>query len=359
MTAPGQGSRPKIVLLGMMTKMPVAGVVWQNLHYLLGFERLGYETYYVETHGRTPSMLMSRPEDDSSALAAEFIAAIMRRFGLADRWAFHALHDDGRCFGMSEIQLERLYQGGGAADQPSRRHPAAAGARRDRPPRIPRDRPGPAAARAAPRAGGDARLPRAALRLLHLRGELRQPRLRPAAAGPLSASCRLASRSWSTSGRTVRRSPLTSSPRSGTGARSGATSPSRASATAGASTTSSSSSSTCRGAADRRSSSPCSSCEPADCELLARARAGGSATVSRSRADIDRYRDYIGASRGEFTVAKDQNVRLRTGWFSDRSATYLAAGRPVVTQDTGFGSVLPTGEGLFGFDSPPDERPRR
>ena len=34
----------------MMTKMPVAGVVWQNLHYLLGFERLGYEAYYVETH---------------------------------------------------------------------------------------------------------------------------------------------------------------------------------------------------------------------------------------------------------------------------------------------------------------------
>ena len=44
----------------MMTKMPVAGVVWQNLHYLLGFERLGCEAYYVETHARTPSMLMTR-----------------------------------------------------------------------------------------------------------------------------------------------------------------------------------------------------------------------------------------------------------------------------------------------------------
>src|SRR5206468_5443485 len=59
------------------------------------------------------------------------------------------------------------------------------------------------------------------------------------------------------------------------------------------------------------------------------------------------YRDYIAGSRGEFTVAKDQNVRLRSGWFSDRSATYLAAGRPVVTQDTGFGCALPTGAGLF------------
>ncbi len=44
-------------------------------------------------------------------------------------------------------------------------------------------------------------------------------------------------------------------------------------------------------------------------------------------------------------------MRLRSGWFSDRSATYLAAGRPVITQDTGFGNVLPTGEGLFAFST--------
>ena len=65
--------------------------------------------------------------------------------------------------------------------------------------------------------------------------------------------------------------------------------------------------------------------------------------------DVVPYREYIRQSRGEFTVAKDQNVRLRSGWFSDRSATYLAAGRPVITQDTGFSTILPTGRGLFGF----------
>ncbi|HEY2989181.1 MAG TPA: hypothetical protein VGL11_15725 [Candidatus Binatia bacterium] len=63
------------------------------------------------------------------------------------------------------------------------------------------------------------------------------------------------------------------------------------------------------------------------------------------------YRDYVRAGRGEFTVAKDLNVRLQSGWFSERSACYLAAGRPVITQDTGFGSVLPTGEGLFAFNT--------
>jgi hypothetical protein len=70
--------------------------------------------------------------------------------------------------------------------------------------------------------------------------------------------------------------------------------------------------------------------------------------------DILPYREYILGSRGEFTVAKDQNVRLHSGWFSDRSACYLAAGRPVVTQDTGFSKNLPTGKGLFAFTTMED-----
>jgi glycosyltransferase involved in cell wall biosynthesis len=66
-------------------------------------------------------------------------------------------------------------------------------------------------------------------------------------------------------------------------------------------------------------------------------------------AGLDSYRTFIQLSRGEFSVAKDQNVRLRSGWFSERSATYLAAGRPVILQDTGFGAYLPVGEGLLSF----------
>jgi hypothetical protein len=63
--------------------------------------------------------------------------------------------------------------------------------------------------------------------------------------------------------------------------------------------------------------------------------------------DPSGYRDFIRRSKGEFTVAKDLNVRLASGWFSDRGACYLAAGRPVVTQDTAFGRLLPTGKGLY------------
>jgi hypothetical protein len=65
--------------------------------------------------------------------------------------------------------------------------------------------------------------------------------------------------------------------------------------------------------------------------------------------DIDAYRDYIRASMGEFSVAKEQYALLRSGWFSDRTACYLAAGRPAIVQDTGFDCALPTGEGLFAF----------
>ena len=61
------------------------------------------------------------------------------------------------------------------------------------------------------------------------------------------------------------------------------------------------------------------------------------------------YRDYIQRSKGEFTVAKDQYVRLNTGWFSDRSACYLAAGRPVITQDTGFPLPADNQRGLLTF----------
>lgn len=87
---------------------------------------------------------------------------------------------------------------------------------------------------------------------------------------------------------------------------------------------------------------------------LARLRAAGF-VVRPARplsADPEAYRDYIRGSGAEFTAAKDQNVRLRSGWFSDRTATYLAAGRPAVVQDTGFDAALPTGAGLLSFRTP-------
>jgi GT2 family glycosyltransferase len=341
-------SRPKVVLLGMMTKMPVAGVVWQNLHYLLGFERLGCEAYYVETHARTPSMLMSDPEDDSSALAAEFIAAIMRRFGLADRWAFRALHDDGSCYGMSEHQLERLY---GSADLLINLH------------------------------GGTQPLPELAAsgRLVYLETDPVQLQLELRHGvqetldflEPHSAFFTFAE-NWGQAdcGLPVQdryrfqptRQPVVID-----------LWPDRSAQPADVFTTIGNWRQDWRDVTfegqrytwskhyeflkyldlPQRTGAgfelALSSCEDSEREMLRERgwRVRDGLEVSRG---IDRYRDYVGASRGEFTVAKDQNVRLRTGWFSDRTATYLASGRPAVTQDTGFGVALPTGEGLFSFD---------
>jgi hypothetical protein len=61
------------------------------------------------------------------------------------------------------------------------------------------------------------------------------------------------------------------------------------------------------------------------------------------------YCELIANSRGELSVAKNVYVALHTGWFSCRSACYLAAGKPVVVQDTGFSSILPTGAGIMPF----------
>jgi GT2 family glycosyltransferase len=347
-TVAGAG-RPKVVVLGMMTKMPVAGVVWQNLHYLLGLERLGCEAYYVETHARTPSMLMSDEDDDSSALAAEFIAAVMRRFGLADRWAFHALHDDGRCFGMSEQQLGRLY---GSAELLINLH------------------------------GGTQPLPELSAngRLIYLETDPVQLQLELHHGvqetvdflEPHSAFFTFAE-NWGQPDcglpRQERfefiptRQPVVLD-----------LWPDRSPQPADVFTTIGNWRQAWRDvtfggerytwskhheflkylALPERSGQAfelaLSSCPPEERQMLSERgwRLRNGLEVSRG---IDRYRDYIGASRGEFTVAKDQNVRLRTGWFSDRSATYLASGRPVLTQDTGFGSALPSGEGLLAFDS--------
>lgn len=66
---------------------------------------------------------------------------------------------------------------------------------------------------------------------------------------------------------------------------------------------------------------------------------------------LDAYRNYLGGSRGEWSIAKNAYVASRSGWFSTRSAAYLALGKPVVVQDTGFKNYYPTGEGLFAFNT--------
>lgn len=91
--------------------------------------------------------------------------------------------------------------------------------------------------------------------------------------------------------------------------------------------------------------------EPPDAAVRAKVAYAGWSLVDPGpiSAGMDAYRDFIANSRGELTVAKDIYVRPNSGWFSDRSVCYLAAGRPVVTMRTGFGKFYPVGRGLFEF----------
>ncbi len=342
-------SRPRIALLGMMTKIPVAGVIWQTVHYLVGLERLGYEAYYVEAHARTPSMLMERADDDSSARAAAFIAGALDRFGFGDRWAYHALHHDGRCYGLSESELREVYR---SAALIVNLH----GGTEPRPEHIATDRlvyleTDPVEVEIQLAAGRketvDYLRPHCAFFtfgenygrpdcLLPVSTEFtfrptRQPVVldfwrglgdTPGESYTTIGSWRQRWRDIQFSGKTYTWSkhheflkfldlPSLSGPRFEL-------------ALAG-----------CEG----------------DDRLVLEQHGWHVRDALPLSQEIDVYRHYICDSRGEFTVAKDQNVRLKTGWFSDRSATYLAAGRPVITQDTGFGKVLPTGEGLFAFST--------
>ena len=256
---------------------------------------------------------------------------------------------------MSEAELRAPLLLRRADRQPPRRHRAAAGALRDRAARLPRDRPGPASGRAARGASVHARLPRAARRFLHLRRELRPARVRPAGVRPLHVPSHAPAGRHRLLARRRRRLGR-STPRSATGGSRGATSPSTASGTAGARTRSSA------------SSWPCPRSRGATSSLRCRAIRRRTASCSRAVAGVcgrpstSRPTSTPTATTSAARAASSPSPRTRTSdcaraGSATARATYLAAGRPVVTQDTGFGRVLPTGEALFPFTI--DRRRRR
>jgi glycosyltransferase involved in cell wall biosynthesis len=338
--------RRRIVLLGMMAKMPVPGVMWQTVHYLVGLEQLGFEPYYVEAHGRTPAMFMRRPGDDAGKRAAAYIERTLRRFDLGERWAYHALHDAGApVYGIGERALRELY---GEAELIINLHGGT-------PPR--------------PEHYASNRLVYLQTDPVQLQVELAEGKqstidylaphcafftfaenLGTAGCGlPVSERfhfhptrqpvvCDLWDRLdapardvWTTVGnwhQPWRRVTIEGRDYAWSKDREWTTFldlPQRT---------------------GKRFELALSSYRPEHKAQL-EARGWSVRDALAFGFDGEDYRRYVAGSRAEFTVAKEQNVALRSGWFSDRSATYLAAGRPVVTQDTAFGAVLPTGAGLF------------
>lgn len=338
----------KIVLLGFLSHFPVAGVAWQTLHYLVGLRRLGYDVYYVEAHGCTPSKLMQSDSDDGPVRAAEYIEGVLKRYDLGDKWAYHALYED-RYFGMSELQLKELYRSAALIINLHGSH-----------------------------------LPTADLtatnRLIYLETDPVDVQIdvfhqKKEVLDYLSPHC-----AFFTFGENLGAADclLPTSDRfrfkptrqpvimdfwkdHGQGAAEAFTTignwrqPWRQATFRGQTYTWSKHSEFLKFIElPRRTPQPfelaLASYEPADQRQLESKGWRVRPSLSFSQ-DLDAYRQYIGTSRGEYTVAKDQNIRLRSGWFSDRAVTYLAAGRPVITQETAFSNILPAGEGLFAFST--------
>jgi hypothetical protein len=94
--------------------------------------------------------------------------------------------------------------------------------------------------------------------------------------------------------------------------------------------------------------------DPAGDRALLRRQGWRVAEPTRVCGSPDQYGRYIERSRAEFMCAKPIHVVMKTGWFSDRSLAYLASGRPVLAQETGFVERLPTGRGLVAFRDMPE-----
>ena len=355
--------RPAIVLLGMLTTMPVAGVAWQTLHYLAGFERLGYDAYYVEMHARTPTMLMATPGDDPTALAGAYLSRVLGRFGFADRWAYVPGPGIDDAIGMAAAELRRLLREAAlVVNLHGGTEPTEELAASGRLVYLDTD---PCQLQVELEAGlqatRDFLAPHVAFFTFAERYGLPGCEL-PVTAGYEFRPTRqpVVLDFWSGDS-AVTSSAVTSSEVTSTAATSGAFTTIgnwqqswRDVELAGQNYTWSKHLEFAKvlGLPGRV---PAGEFELALSSLPPEGRAlllGNGWQVSDALAmsrELDSYRAFIQGSRAEFTVAKDQNVRLRSGWFSDRSASYLAAGRPVITQDTGFDVALPLGNGLHAF----------
>lgn len=340
-------AKGKVIVFGILFWYPLAGVTYQFLHYLVGLRRLGYEVYYIEDSAR---WVYNLELDDFSQDPAQNVAAmapVLEAHGFGGRWAFRAAYPGGQSYGMSEDQIRRLYREADAflnvtGSQEIREEHLAC-------PRRIYVETDPFSEQIHIAQGDEETITWLSAHDTHF--SFGENLGAPDCTVPVGRFQWLPTRQpvvvdWWQDPQAIARPAFTTI----------ATwhNPGKEIVYEGEAY---------YWTKDR---------EFLKLLDLGRLRPGAfelalgreekvwsllgdhgwavvdSLSVSRT---TDAYRHYIQTSRGEFTVAKDQFVRPRTGWFSDRSASYLAAGRPVITQETGFSKFLPTGRGLFGFSN--------
>ncbi|MBE2180721.1 MAG: hypothetical protein IAE97_09645 [Chthoniobacterales bacterium] len=342
-------SRKKIIVLGFMGGCPIAGVIWQHIHYIVGLQRLGHDVYYVEDGLRYPYDPQAFTITEDFSYAAGVLDRLAREHGFEGRWCFCARYgDEPRTAGLSLEKLRDLYRTCDAALNVCGSHdmnddllaisrliyvesdPGVEQIKIDQGDEGVRDYlSSHAVLFTFGEAVGTDRFP------VPLHGLEWLPTRQPvvtdlwrASEAPPTGAVYTSICNWSTSGRkdiewrgsnylwskSLEFLKFVEAPR-----RCGET---------------------FELATDIKEETESALFEKNGWRLEC---------PHELSIDWNRYRGYIRDSRGEFTVAKDQYTRLHTGWFSDRSACYLAAGRPVITQETGFSEFYGRGEGLLPF----------
>jgi hypothetical protein len=339
--------REPLLVLHIVGQYPMAGVAWQAVHYLLGFQALGWDVYYVEDSGAPPYDPTAGGVTGECGYAVRYVADVMGRVGLGDRWVYLDMMRN-ETHGLPRVRLEQLYRDAAGIVNLC----------------------GATAPRAEHRQGA---------RLIYVETDPVYEQLRIANGEQSSLGFLESHDVLFTYGENIgnpdcpvppgpfvwkkTRPPVVMERWSGSadaGARYFTTVASFGNkgkdVTWKGETYEWSKHSNFLRFLDlpRRTAQPFQmAMKPLNPEVEARVRAAGWNLVDPepTSRDLDGYRAFIQGSRGEFTVAKDIYVRPRSGWFSDRSVCYLAAGRPVVTQDTAFGKFVPTGSGLFAYST--------
>jgi hypothetical protein len=339
-------TRGKAIVFGIAFYYPLGGVTYQFLHYLLGLKRLGYDVYYVEDSQRRvydPKINDMTEQAESNVCS---IGKVFDRFGFAHRWAYRSHFGDKPCYGLSVSEMRQLYR-----DADLFLNVTGAQEIREEHLRIPWRlyvESDPFAAQVRVAKGDKYWLDLLSAHTHHFSfgenlGEPDcpvpierfnwQPTRQPVALdlwqsdSATGGSTYTTITTWSNKGNDVEfRGEMYHWTKNSAFER-------------------------MMDLPRRRPRVPFCIAVRAEQNVRRKLKEHGwrlsdSLRVSRN---LETYRRFIQASRGEFTVARDQYVRGRTGWQSDRSVCYLAAGRPVVTEDTGFGKFVPTGEGLFAF----------
>jgi len=336
-----------MIVLHIVGQYPMAGVAWQAIHYLLGFQQLGWDVYYVEDSGASPYDPEAASVTGECSYAVRYIGDVMRRFGLGDRWAYLDMMRN-EVHGRTRAELDDLYRTSSAIVN-------LCGATAPRPEH---------------KQGG---------KLVYVETDPVYEQFKIALGEETSLEFLRSHDVLFTYGENIG-APDCPVPTVGfTWHRTrppvvmecwdGATDLSARAFTTIASFSNKGKDITYQGVTyrwskdenflrfldlPRRTPQPFTmAMKPSDPAIEQRVRDAGWALVDpeTTSRDVDDYRRFIQESRGEFTVAKDIYVRPRSGWFSDRSVCYLAAGRPVVTQDSAFGKFIPTGDGLFAYST--------